>query len=109
VSEGGLGVALAEACFNPDQRLGVEVRSDVVYTNLFGEGSSTVVISADPESLAALQEIFAPLDFLVLGRVTKESRLRIRATGTGDDYIVDEDVSNLLRLYEEALTGRLSR
>jgi phosphoribosylformylglycinamidine synthase II len=109
VSEGGLGVALAEACFNPDQRLGVEVRSDLESANLFGEGSSTVVISADPESLAALQEIFAPLDFLVLGRVTKESRLRIRAMGTGDDYIVDEDVSDLLRLYEEALTGRLSR
>ena len=109
VAEGGLGVALAEACFNPDQKLGVEVHSDMLAANLFGEGSSTVIISADPESIAPLQQIFAALDFQVLGRVTNESRLRISATGASDDYIVNEDVSDLLRLYEEALTGRLSR
>ena len=61
VAEGGLAVALAEACFNPDQTVGRwksrPTRESVA--NLFGEGPSTVILSADPEPLAALQEIFA--------------------------------------------------
>ncbi|CAA9248771.1 MAG: Phosphoribosylformylglycinamidine synthase, synthetase subunit [uncultured Chthoniobacterales bacterium] len=51
-SEGGLAVALAEACFNPEQRLGAditldagELRTDVA---LFNESQSRVIVSVSP-------------------------------------------------------------
>ena len=56
VAEGGLGVALAEACFNPDKLLGAHIdglsTSDAA--ELFGEGPSTIVISADEKDVGQL-------------------------------------------------------
>ncbi|HUN58705.1 MAG TPA: phosphoribosylformylglycinamidine synthase subunit PurL [Candidatus Binataceae bacterium] len=107
-AEGGLAVALAEACFNPDQPFGAAIRTNSrLAVNLFGEGPSTVVLSIDPEAFASVQKIFAPLEVRILGRVTAEPRLRIGASDS-DAYIVDEAVRDLRGLYDEALTGRLS-
>ncbi|HSH37531.1 MAG TPA: phosphoribosylformylglycinamidine synthase subunit PurL [Chthoniobacterales bacterium] len=57
-SEGGIAVALAESCFNPEQRLGAvvslnapELRADVA---LFNESQSRVVVSVAPENAAAV-------------------------------------------------------
>jgi phosphoribosylformylglycinamidine synthase subunit PurL len=105
VSEGGLAVALAESCFNPGGLLGVEVdhggggHSAEV---LFGEGSSTVVISAPVENIEVLHQVFAPLEVVAIGRVTLAPRLKIGVT-------IDEDVDALRGLYEDALPGRLER
>ena len=59
-SEGGLAVALAESCFNPEQRLGAAVtlqahhlRADVT---LFNESQSRVVISVSPQNAARVLE-----------------------------------------------------
>ncbi len=104
VSEGGLAVALAEACFNPNGLLGAEVDlgggSDVAEV-LFGEGSSTVVISAPAENIEVLHQVFAPLEVIAIGRVTLAPRLKIRDA-------IDEDVATLQHLYEEGLSGRLA-
>src|SRR5262249_53698686 len=55
-SEGGLGVAIAESCFNPKERLGANVKFDPtshsdVATALFNESQSRIVISVAPENL----------------------------------------------------------
>jgi phosphoribosylformylglycinamidine synthase subunit PurL len=109
VSDGGLAVALAEACFNPDGPLGAEVSfdrdSDLDAGNLFGEGPSTVVVSASAENVEVLHEIFSSLECRVIGRVAMRPRLRIAAPI--GQIVIDEDVADLRQLYEEALPGRL--
>jgi phosphoribosylformylglycinamidine synthase II len=106
VAEGGLAVAMAEACFNPDHLFGAEIQTEArLVANLFGEGPSTVILSIDPEALADVQQTFSSLEVQILGHVTAEPRLRLSG---GNGYIIDEDVCHLQRLYDEALTGRLS-
>lgn len=102
VAEGGIAVALAEACFNPHQRVGAEIAGLESDTELFGEGPSTIVISTAAQHLEELRRTFEPLEVSVLGRITKNPRLRITPE-------IDEDVDELLRIYEEALPRRLSR
>jgi phosphoribosylformylglycinamidine synthase subunit PurL len=105
VSEGGLGVALAEACFNPGSTMGVEVDlGDGGYNGevLFGEGASTIVISAPVENVEVLHQVFAPLEVRRIGGVTAAARIRIGS-------VIDEDVADLRQIYEDALAGRLSR
>jgi phosphoribosylformylglycinamidine synthase II len=107
IGEGGLAVALAEACFNPRVILGAEVElghagnADAV--DFFGEGASTVVLSMPKENVAALEQLFAgrEIDFSVIGRVTSEHRLKIV-------NVIDEDVSELMRIYENAIPRRLA-
>ena len=61
-SEGGLAVALAEACFNPDGSLGAKIdlsaagaaRLDKI---LFNESQSRVVISTVPENVEAVLQL----------------------------------------------------
>ena len=108
VADGGLVVSLAEVCFNPDQPRGAEIcLSSALTEDLFGEGPSTVILSAPAEDLEALRQTFSPLEVKVIGRVTDEPRLRL-GTGGGDGYVIDKHVVELQRLYEGALPGRLS-
>jgi phosphoribosylformylglycinamidine synthase len=100
VAEGGTAVALAEACFNPCEALGAEVGGLESDLELFGEGPSTVIISTAPQHLEELRRIFEPLEATVLGRVTKTPKYRIAR-------LIDEDINELLRIYEEALPSRL--
>jgi phosphoribosylformylglycinamidine synthase subunit PurL len=94
-SEGGLAVALAECCFNPEGLLGAEInvmrasglRSDLdrkrdACATLFNESQSRILISITPENLqktaSTLQERQVP--FLQLGRVGGD-QLCIRVGG----------------------------
>jgi len=107
VAEGGLAVAIAEACFNPDGVMGAEAdfaaRQLTSTAELFGEGASTVVISASVKDVEQLEQIFSSrgIECHPLGRVTAEARLRLMP-------VVDEDVRELERRYEEALPRRLA-
>jgi phosphoribosylformylglycinamidine synthase subunit PurL len=107
VAEGGLVVALAEGCFNPGGAVGAEAdlaAQDLTSTaELFGEGASTVVISASVKDVEQLEQIFSSrgIECHSLGRVTAEARLRLVP-------VVDEDVRELERRYEEALPKRLA-
>ncbi|MGH7949802.1 MAG: phosphoribosylformylglycinamidine synthase subunit PurL [Candidatus Binataceae bacterium] len=106
VAEGGLAVAIAEACFGLEAPVGVEVDGaqhglgDVA--ELFGEGPSTVVVSVSREDVERAREHFARhgLDCVVLGHVTADQRLRIAP-------FIDDDVRALRRIYDDALPGRL--
>ena len=87
-SEGGLAVALAECCFNPEKLFGAEVdlkAGDTPATAiLFNESQSRIVISVAQENLqktmSVLQEKEMP--FQKLGRVTgNELRIRVDSEG----------------------------
>jgi phosphoribosylformylglycinamidine synthase len=74
-SEGGLAVALAESCFNPDRLFGADIALNagdtLAATILFNESQSRIIISVAPENLnkaiAMLSERDVP--FQQLGKV----------------------------------------
>jgi phosphoribosylformylglycinamidine synthase subunit PurL len=82
-SEGGLVVALAESCFNPEKLLGAEVDVGAgdppAVTVLFNESQSRIVISVAPENLEKTISILRERDvpFQQLGRVGGD-QLRIQ-------------------------------
>ena len=100
VAGGGAAVALAEACFNPRRALGAEVAKLESDAERFGEGPSTVIISAASHDLDEVRKVFEPLEIIILGRVTEIPRLRIVPE-------IDEDINDLLQIYEQALPLRL--
>jgi phosphoribosylformylglycinamidine synthase subunit PurL len=106
IAEGGLAVALAEACFNPRAILGAEVElgraGSASAVDFFGEGASTVVFSIGVNDVARVEKLFAGrgLEFAVIGNVTAGPRLKI-------DSAIDEDVAELQRIYEDAIPRRL--
>jgi phosphoribosylformylglycinamidine synthase subunit PurL len=106
VSEGGMLVALAEACLNPAALIGAEIDLGVPANDaaaLFGEGPSTVVLSLRRDGdLARAEKMFSGrgLEFSVIGRVVDEPKLRVAD-------VIDQDVHDLRALYEDALPRRL--
>ena len=83
-SEGGLAVALAESCFNPDRLFGADIALNAgdtpAATVLFNESQSRIIISVTPENLdkaiAMLRERNVP--FQQLGKVgVDELQIRI--------------------------------
>jgi len=112
VSDGGLAVAIAEACFNPDGLVGASIDlgaiaavegSDGLSEALFGEGASAVVISADPANRGRIDELFsaAGVELYVAGQVTEAPRIVIGPA-------IDEDAGELMRIYEDAIPRRLA-
>ena len=110
VSEGGLAVALAEACFDPDAVMGLQIdglpASGDAIAELFGEGPSTVVLSVAPENVARVTELFSGLECRMIGRVTSDPKLRI-VSGFRVPSAIDEDVAQLRAIYEQAIPRRL--
>ncbi|MBF6571500.1 MAG: phosphoribosylformylglycinamidine synthase subunit PurL [Candidatus Binataceae bacterium] len=105
VSGGGLAVALTEACFNPGGALGAEFSLPSEFetaVELFGEGRSTIVLSAAAENIGQLRQLIgaAGLKIVASGRVTELPRLKIGS-------VIDEDVLALREIYERALPGRI--
>jgi phosphoribosylformylglycinamidine synthase subunit PurL len=82
-SEGGLAVALAECCFNPEKLFGAEIdlkAGDTPATTvLFNESQSRIVISVAPENLQEAMSILrdGQIPFQQLGGVGG-NKLRIR-------------------------------
>jgi phosphoribosylformylglycinamidine synthase subunit PurL len=104
VAEGGLAVALAEACMNPEGPLGAEVAGLEAFdaVALFGEGASTVILSASERDVTELRRLFAESTVACreIGCVSAAPRLRIAD-------VIDEDLDELTRIYEQALSRRL--
>jgi len=65
-SEGGLAVALAECCFNPEELFGAKIALNADDTSattvLFNESQSRIVISVAPENLDNTMSIFRDRD-----------------------------------------------
>jgi phosphoribosylformylglycinamidine synthase len=94
-SEGGLAVALAESCFNPDRLFGADIALDAgdtpAATVLFNESQSRIIISVTPENLdkaiAMSREHDVP--FQELGKVGGDE-LQIRINEQTFRWRVDE-------------------
>ena len=83
-SEGGLAVALAECCFNPDGILGANVdlhAADTPATTLFNESQSRIAISVAPSDVEKATSMLRQRDvpFYRLGAVGGD-KLQIRAS-----------------------------
>ena len=82
-SEGGLAVALAECCFNPEKLLGAEISLNAgdlsAATVLFNESQSRIVISVAPADLEKTTSLLrdCAVPFEQLGKVA-EAKLCIR-------------------------------
>jgi phosphoribosylformylglycinamidine synthase len=99
-AEGGLAVAVAEACVSGPDRRGAEIelaaggaRADVT---LFGEGPSRVVVSVTPDGVRHFEQLMG--EFRVpwrwIGRVGGD-RLIIRAGGAAGASLVDLHVDRV--------------
>src|SRR5262249_15456372 len=85
-SEGGLAVALAECCFNPEKLFGAEIDLKTVdipvVAALFNESQSRIVISVASENIQSATSILKnkQIPFQQLGKVCGD-QLRIRIGG----------------------------
>jgi len=96
VSEGGLGVALAESAF--EKELGIDVTVDMETALLFSETQSRFVVSVSPDKQAAFDAI-APDFVKQIGTVTSSGLLSIT---TGDGQI-ELSTSEAKKVWEEAI------
>jgi len=97
-SEGGLAVALAECCFNPEKLFGADVDiSDLRTTgdetlqaqeNLFNESQSRIVISVDPANADKIYETLKAqaLPCMILGSVTTNKLVELVISANGPEY-----------------------
>ncbi|MGH9869866.1 MAG: phosphoribosylformylglycinamidine synthase subunit PurL [Candidatus Polarisedimenticolia bacterium] len=117
VSDGGLGIALAEACIGGCDALGTGaplrgadvdlpagVREDAL---LFGETASRVILSLREKDLPALEQVVASLPgrrppLRVIGRV-RGARLVVRAGG--GEPLVARDVAHLHQVWHSGFPG----
>jgi phosphoribosylformylglycinamidine synthase subunit PurL len=106
VSEGGLAVALAEACISgPDEPLGAEIEMEASIRPdawLFGESQSRIVLSVRRKHVNRLRDLAraAEVPLSMLGEV-RGRRLRI---GT----LIDLNVAEMRRAWAEALRRRMA-
>ncbi len=114
LSDGGLAVALAEACIASGLGAGVELpaggRPDRL---LFAEGGARLLVSVAPaqaeawsQALTAAAAAGEPLPARPLGSVTAESRLRVRQ---GSQSLLELEVDRLRDTYEQAIPRRLRK
>jgi phosphoribosylformylglycinamidine synthase len=73
-SEGGLAVALAESCFNPDGLLGARINMGFTHRadfELFGEAHARIVVSVEEKDIPSLVRIIKKHDapYKLLGKV----------------------------------------
>jgi phosphoribosylformylglycinamidine synthase len=129
-SDGGLAVALAEACFTAADMdrtdavqsaapvspiagiFGLELTApsseDGVHAALFGEAASRVVLSADSANSAALEALAAAHDvpLVAVGTVTTETRLLVEIDGSA---VLDADTAKLHATWAGALAEVMER
>lgn len=96
LSEGGLGVSLAEMVFGTDK--GIKVSLDMKKELLFSETPGRLVVSVSKDNVAAFEEIMGE-DITEIGEVQADHQLDIALT---DENFVAK-VSELEKLWEEAI------
>ena len=108
VSDGGIAVALAQACFA--HNIGADVEQEqalMVYPlfGLFAEPASTVLLSGDPERVAEIEQIAEHFKFNV-ARIgtTGGDRLEISVYG---DIFISASLAELLEPWSKSLEAAL--
>jgi len=107
VSEGGLGVALAEMGFS--EKAGIDVNLAALPAStalsraamLFGESPGRVILEVAPARLGALSDHFAGLPFAALGRaVSGGESIRI---SWGEEVLLEESLAELKAIWKKGL------
>ena len=96
LSEGGLGVSLAETLFDTD--FGAKVKLDFDKNLLFSEPPGRLIVSVDPANAAKFeQEMAIPLVKLVKLLLIKQLNISL-----ANDQ-VNEDVAELQKIWKECI------
>jgi phosphoribosylformylglycinamidine synthase len=107
LSDGGLGVALAETAFAGGFGLRVDLRQvrcsgalreDAV---LFSESASRLLVTVHPRHRAAFEELFAGQDISLLGEVNESQEVRI--VGLGGEMLVRANIDDLKEAWQSPL------
>lgn len=96
LSEGGLGVSLAESVFDTD--LGVNVKLDFDKNLLFSETPGRLIVSVAPENAAKFEQEMGDA-VSEIGQVTDDKQLNIYLTNDQ----VNEDVAELQKIWKECI------
>lgn len=107
LSDGGLGVALAETAFAGGFGMHVDlnqVKCDEVLREdgvLFSESASRLLVTVRPDNQAAFEKLFAGQDLALLGNVTEDKELRI--VGLGGEILVRAHIDDLKEAWQAPL------
>lgn len=100
LTEGGLGVALAETLFKTD--LGMNLKLDLTKNQLFSETAGRFVVTVKKEDAAAFEAALGD-DATLIGEVTNSHWLQVRLA----DGNLNKNVAELEQLWKEAIPCQL--
>jgi phosphoribosylformylglycinamidine synthase len=115
LSDGGLAVALAEACIASGLGADLELPAGEARPDrlLFAEGGARLLVSVAPHqaeawgrTLAAAAEAGGPLPAQALGTVVADTRLRVARAGQA---LLELELERMADTYEQAIPGRLRK
>jgi len=108
LSDGGLGVALAEMAFGGGLGANIDLgkvcleeglqRDDII---LFSQSNSRFLCEVDPSMSIEFERVMSGVDFACLGRVTDDGLLRV--TGLKGNNIVTETVRDLKEAWQKPI------
>ena len=103
-SEGGLAVALAESCFNPQGMRGSTIEMNFTHRSdieLFGEAHSRIVVSVEEKDVPSLIEIIKKhnASYQTIGKVS-ENKFQI-------NDIISCDINELYDLWYNAIQNKM--
>jgi phosphoribosylformylglycinamidine synthase len=107
LSDGGLGVALAETAFAGNCGLHIDLRSVPVTGTLredavlFSESASRLLVTVSPGRRERFEALFAGQDCACIGSVTDDSELRI--TGLSGEILVRSAIDHLKEAWQSPL------
>jgi phosphoribosylformylglycinamidine synthase len=101
-AKGGLSITYAKCVIASGLGLEVDLAGMPPEVALFSESNGRLVVTTSPEDAARFTRLFRGLPCSMVGEVTPEPRLRIRA---GDEVVVDLDVASLETAFKETLAN----
>ncbi|MDD2252188.1 MAG: phosphoribosylformylglycinamidine synthase subunit PurL [Dehalococcoidales bacterium] len=108
LSDGGLGVALAEMAFSGGLGTTVDLgkvptseQIDSDHVLLFSQSNSRFLCEVTPGDSLEFEKLLYGLPFACIGSITESPRLII--TGTSDMAVVDEDIASLKEAWQKPL------
>jgi len=107
LSDGGLGVSLAETAFAGDLGLEIDLaRVETVGTLrddklLFSESQSRLLVTVHPQHRQAFEDLFAGQSLRLIGTVTADKILKI--SGQDGTVLVDTDITHLKEAWQAPL------
>jgi phosphoribosylformylglycinamidine synthase len=108
LSEGGLGVAIAEMCIGSD--LGVNIFLEELpaiegmrdYEILFSESASRFIVEVETKKKKKFEEMLGGLPFGLIGCISRDKKIAVYAKGSKE--IINLDISELRKAWTETFS-----